>query len=293
MQDQFCENDAHIEAHECMNDSHSFASIDGKFLSLRVRGHVCDPHFHDTYSIALVRKGNAECTIRNQVFSVSRGDVMLINPYEISFGGSEDHDFEYDVLYPSCELISDAIEFSCNDSDFPSFADMVIPKCDAVDHLFSAVDAYISDPERVATNYNIEKALAGVLTGRNLLTDEIQLSRTNRDAVVSAWVMMRDSQRNPVDLAQIAEEVGLSRYYFIRLFQRFTKMTPSAYLRQVKLANARKLIIEGSSLAGAAAEAGFSDQAHMTRLFKQTFGFTPGQLMRGINSTSNMHQTIN
>jgi AraC-like DNA-binding protein len=37
----------------------------------------------------------------------------------------------------------------------------------------------------------------------------------------------------------------------------------------------RSLLVGGVSLAAAAAEAGFSDQSHMSRMFKKVYGFTP------------------
>jgi AraC-like DNA-binding protein len=39
---------------------------------------------------------------------------------------------------------------------------------------------------------------------------------------------------------------------------------------------ARRLLAQGSSPARAAAEAGFADQAHLTRWFRRYYGVTPG-----------------
>lgn len=279
----------HHDEHE---NAHAFVTIGGKFLSVRVAGHECDPHLHDTYSIALVRSGEAKCTIRNKTHTVVAGDVMIINPYEVSFGGCGDHTFEYDVLYPSCALMNDLLEFCDVTGGYPVFRDAVIGKCERAEQVFRSVDEYLTHLSGTNTHRHIELALGQLLRGRPLLSDDVEFTETSRDAIVLACELIRNEHRVPVDLASIAEQVGLSRYYFIRLFQKFTRLTPSAYLRQVRLSEARRLIVEGAELASAAAEAGFSDQAHMTRTFKQTFGFTPGQLKRGIcatGSSESMH----
>lgn len=289
MGSQYTESNSHKNAHEGAERSHTFANVGGKFLSVRVKGHICDPHFHDTYSIALVRKGEADCSIREQRRTVSSGDIMLINPYEIAYGGNEDSEFVYDVLYPSCELINDIMQITQEGCNFPSFQEAVIKNCKSVDDLFSAVDNYVSQPSGSQSDYIIETCLSQLLRDRSITYDEFGFTESNRNAILKACQLIRDSHRTPVDLSIIAEQVGLSRFYFIRLFQKYTKMTPSAYLRQVKLAEARRLILEGASLAGAAIEAGFADQAHMTRLFKQTFDFTPGQLKRGIQTSSDLN----
>ncbi len=54
--------------------------------------------------------------------------------------------------------------------------------------------------------------------------------------------------------------------------------SPDRYRTLRRVALARAAIESGQSLAGAAAEAGFADQSHMTRQFKRTYGLTPGPL---------------
>jgi AraC-like DNA-binding protein len=47
---------------------------------------------------------------------------------------------------------------------------------------------------------------------------------------------------------------------------------------QHRLARARALILAGTPLAEVAAATGFADQPHLTRLFRRTYGVTPGAL---------------
>jgi AraC-like DNA-binding protein len=53
-------------------------------------------------------------------------------------------------------------------------------------------------------------------------------------------------------------------------------MAPSDYQRQLRVRAARRLLGQGVSPARAAAEAGFADQAHLTRWFRRYYGVTPG-----------------
>jgi AraC-like DNA-binding protein len=49
----------------------------------------------------------------------------------------------------------------------------------------------------------------------------------------------------------------------------------------LRLERARRLLeAPGATLSGVALQAGFADQAHFTRRFKQAFGATPGLLLR-------------
>ena len=47
-------------------------------------------------------------------------------------------------------------------------------------------------------------------------------------------------------------------------------------MRNWRVARARELLRGGLPLADAAHAVGFADQAHMTRVFKQVYGSTPG-----------------
>jgi len=69
---------------------------------------------------------------------------------------------------------------------------------------------------------------------------------------------------------------GCSRYAAYRAFTKAYGMAPSDYQRQLRVRAARRLLIQGATPALAAAEAGFADQAHLTRWFHRYYGITPG-----------------
>ena len=74
----------------------------------------------------------------------------------------------------------------------------------------------------------------------------------------------------PVSLAELAEQAPLSRSYFALRFEQVTGYTPHHFLLLVRLGHARKLLAEAKlSLPEIAAASGFSDQAHMSRLFQR------------------------
>jgi AraC-like DNA-binding protein len=81
-------------------------------------------------------------------------------------------------------------------------------------------------------------------------------------------------------LRDIANANGYNVYQLIRAFRRGVGTTPHAYMMRLRLDYAAIRLVEGDTIARAAAEAGFADQSHMTRHFKRVFGTTPGRFMR-------------
>jgi AraC-like DNA-binding protein len=84
-----------------------------------------------------------------------------------------------------------------------------------------------------------------------------------------------------VRLEDLARLAGYSPCRLNRLFARAVGMPPHEYqiLQRVRVAKA--CIRRGLGLAESAAEAGFSDQSHMTRCFRKVMGMTPGVFAAG------------
>ncbi|MGY3445090.1 AraC-like DNA-binding protein [Bradyrhizobium sp. USDA 4473] len=78
----------------------------------------------------------------------------------------------------------------------------------------------------------------------------------------------------------IAASLGRSREGFSRLVRRELGVAPHAFRQLARLNVARQLLRAGEPIAAAAADAGFADQSHLTRLFRRTFGTTPGVYWR-------------
>lgn len=80
-----------------------------------------------------------------------------------------------------------------------------------------------------------------------------------------------------LSFTDIAAELGVRRETLARAFHRRFGMTMGAYQRRLRVARALELVDQGASWAAAAAESGFSDQAHLSRVFRATVGVAPSQ----------------
>lgn len=75
---------------------------------------------------------------------------------------------------------------------------------------------------------------------------------------------------------QIADVAGVSVSSLNRLFRSTLNTTPSRFLTHYRLKRARALMKDADiPLSNIAVDCGFSDQAHLSRLFKKHFGQTP------------------
>ncbi|MCB1396239.1 MAG: helix-turn-helix transcriptional regulator [Rhodobacteraceae bacterium] len=79
-------------------------------------------------------------------------------------------------------------------------------------------------------------------------------------------------------VAQAARALGVSPRALQRMMARETGVGPDFWRRLGQARRAARAVLAGDPLAEAAADAGYADQAHMTRAFRGWFGVTPGQL---------------
>jgi AraC-like DNA-binding protein len=88
--------------------------------------------------------------------------------------------------------------------------------------------------------------------------------------------IMNERFATTLEMSQLSEIAGLSHSQFNRRFKSLYKMSPSNYLQRVRVHEAcRRLVSSNQAASEIALEAGFYDQAHMTRTFKKTLGVTP------------------
>lgn len=91
-------------------------------------------------------------------------------------------------------------------------------------------------------------------------------------------------------VGEIQRQTGYSSRHFIALFRAAVGLTPKHYYRVKRFTTALQGLASGASrsLADLAVSAGYSDQAHLTREFREFSGITPTQY-RPRDSTSILH----
>ncbi|RLU14388.1 AraC family transcriptional regulator, partial [Pseudomonas prosekii] len=78
-----------------------------------------------------------------------------------------------------------------------------------------------------------------------------------------------------IGLDQLAMVTGVDRFRLTRAFKAAYGLAPHAYLVQLRLSKARRLLASGAQPAAVAMELGFADQSHMGRWFVRAYGLTP------------------
>lgn len=88
--------------------------------------------------------------------------------------------------------------------------------------------------------------------------------------VARVLAFIHDRPASALDNAELARVAAVSVNTFLRRFRRFTGTTPHQYLTQVRLANAiAALLTTDHSIDRIAADCGFCDRYHLSRIFQR------------------------
>jgi len=79
-----------------------------------------------------------------------------------------------------------------------------------------------------------------------------------------------------IQLADLAELVGISQFHFSRLFKQSMKVSPHQYLLQQRVERAKQLLkTTKCSIVEIALRCGFNSHSHLSKQFRQLTGMTP------------------
>jgi AraC family transcriptional regulator len=119
-----------------------------------------------------------------------------------------------------------------------------------------------------------------------LLVSMVRHNRTSSEPTPPRWLQLVQEfvhahWSEPLDMTTLASIGGVHPGHLMRAFRQHTGCSIGTYIRKLRVEQASQLICDPHGehdLATIALLAGFADQSHFTKTFKQFTGMTPGEL---------------
>ncbi|MCP2167671.1 AraC family transcriptional regulator [Goodfellowiella coeruleoviolacea] len=180
------------------------------------------------------------------------------------------------VHIPSATVNRAAAQLGGPEPDFESLSAAVAAGDPVVEQLLRALPAASG-----ANDLYAESAAAFLAT--HLLTQgrHVRLPGPEHAAVRAGVALMRDRLAEPLTLADIAAEVHLSVYHFIRVFRAATGETPHRFLTRLRIERARRLLADSTlTIAQIAERCGFASPGALSAAFLSHVGVRPSVYRR-------------
>lgn len=241
--------------------------------------HSFPMHSHNDFAVCVVSSGLQGFTEGRNSAILHKSCFAAVNPGQMHNGFNVDSDgWNQFVLFFGRETAKTFAEeneirasFCFNRSvvSNPDFAETVTEKISSISFADDPLHRQCLFEEVVALLHHKEKILVPAVKIRH------------RKAVITAMEMMQDAPADKHGLDTLASLAGMSKFHFLRSFKEYCGITPHAYLNQLRLDKAFRMLKDtDKTSAEIASECGFSDQPHFLRSFKKLWGTTPNRIIK-------------
>jgi len=239
------------------------------------------PHYHLDYHIGLVVNGVQRQRFQGQSVLLGPGRISIMPPGEVHDGqGYEKNDYcmrTFRIVPSLLTAYFDELEGKPTD---PFFAGAMVENPQIADNLIKLYDG-IQNPEGL-TSLPVEEAWLNLFeplfAQLKIVTPEAVTGGLSVQQIRDVREFCYAHLDTKISLEKLAKLCELSRYQFLRRFERSMGLTPHNWLTQLRLERACLLLRNPKfNLAQIAARVGFYDQSHFIRSFRQWYGISPSQ----------------
>ena len=240
---------------------------DGGIEQLNYRQH-CIQNWHENAEFLYITEGSGYLYCNSEKIKISTGDVVIINSFDLHYTETSG-EMKYYCLIPDRAYLQ---QNGLNTSVI-KFERLV--KDNKAKELF----------EKIVSEYESENSFkeAGIKASVNDFV--LYLARNYRvtpekgkDAKTLHYMRMaigyigsRLSEKITAD--DVAKEIGLSKYYFLREFKKITNMTLVEYINGLRCEKARAMLREDNmSIGEISALCGFENGSYFNKIFRNETG---------------------
>ena len=216
----------------------------------------------DLYVLHYVTKGTGIYRCGDKDFAVHAGEIFIVHPNEIArYTADNDNPWEY--IW---------VGFQCSDR----FASLLQPH---IISMPSAAQIFLKIAD-CGSSHAKEWTICSLLYELFVCfsSQKSQVLPQQEDYVSQAVNYIQTNYSLPLHVAEIAEDLGLSRHYFCRIFKAQTGVSPQEYIVSYRMDRAAELLtVYHLPQKEVALLTGYPDVYSFSRMFKRKFGIAPGQ----------------
>lgn len=259
-------------AFESPNDRARFRRMPGfsavDLMDASFRDHHFAQHTHDGLMLGIMRDGAMRFLREGRMNTIGPGGITVINPGDVHTGGRCGGErLIYTGIYAPQSILAKA---GLGPEVWFSEGVVTDPECW---RLLLRATAPATDP--LAGQEDLLEGL--FLLGRHGDRRPRGNARACSASAARAIDYVHTHYAEAFTIEDLAGLSGITPRHMIRSFRKATGMPPHAYLRQLRIGEARRLLERDLPIAEIALATGFADQAHFSKVFKQVTGATPGR----------------
>lgn len=243
--------------------------------------HTFERHSHEGWCLGVTLAGNQTFRCRGATTTSHHGDLIVFRPDEAHDGHGEDASgFRYAMLYLPESLIDSWLKQSGAQSQHVLFHSALIHDPAGSGALMRSVRALTQDTESLRGESLLCESVLDVFARHAGHAPKTVHEQSSAKWLAAVREYLDTHYAENVTVDDLAHVAQVSRVHLTRAFSQVFGVPPHVQLNSRRLQAAKGLLARGVPMADVAARVGFSDQSHLVRRFKGSFGVTPGAWQR-------------
>ena len=237
-------------------------------------------HSHQEYQLGMSSNTQGEYYYRGAYHPVPIGKLSIIHSGEVHSPSQRTYLAEpatFLMMHIDPSLLEETALEITNKTNVPFFTEPIFSDRNLAKLFYNVCLATETNLSKLTKDSLLLDFLSGLIESEGNFTPQpYQI----KPAISQVCDYLQANYADNVSLTELAEIVGISRFYLSRLFRREKGISLSAYQTQIKVDHAKKLLSQGMPIATVATATGFYDQSHFGYHFKRLVGTTPGNYLQ-------------
>lgn len=243
---------------------------------------IIHTHWHERMELLLIYQGQLSVSFGDETFLASTGQLVIIPPAQPHSGIVCHADLGYYTIMFDPAFFMNSIPTVSRFLEYFQSRASVFERITSEQEIIATARRLVNEYYRSLPAGELLIAgetyrLMGLLYRFCFLQSRKPSDSDLRFKEIIAFI--DENYQNDLSCRSLSRKFGYDEAYFSRKFKDITGLSPTVYIRILRLEYAQKLLKKGISVAEAARQSGFSDAGYFSRCFRKQYAMTPTEFI--------------
>lgn len=247
---------------------------------------IFPPHWHNAAEFTLALKDGCRYRVNDVFYELKKGDILLVWPQQIHetvkipHGSALFTQFSSTIIENNLDLVSiSRFMYKCHHISaeiHPELAGLIAEKLFKIRGIYHSTGP-LSETECKICIYEILLKIGDFVLSEDKNKAIMEASSgTGWGYIHAACNYISENSSENLTQAEVASHIGLSTFYFSKLFKQHMHMSFPSYLSGIRVKSAASLLLDDDlSVTECAFRAGFQSTTAFNKTFHDVTGYSP------------------
>jgi len=247
---------------------------------------IFPPHWHNAAEFTVALKDGCRYRIGDTTYKLNTGDVLLVWPGQIHetvripSRGAVFIQFSSLILENNMDLLSISgflyEHHLISASEDPKLAGYISDRIFDIEKIHSSHDTFAETKCKGKIYEILLKLGEKIISETSLSSRSDDPSRSGWEYIQAACNYIAENSANDISQTMVADHIGISTFYFSKLFKQYMHTSFPAYLAGIRVKSASSLLMDKNlSITDCAFMSGFQSTTTFNKVFREVTGYSP------------------